>query len=147
MKVILLKDIKGTGKKGEVKNVSDGHARNYLIPKGLVREATTSNITEHTHQVKSKQKRDDEALAAAKELAEQIKALDLVIKMPAGDSGKLFGSVTNNDIAELLKNKGVNIDKRKIVLKNAIKNTGDYEVKLKLYKGVAETVKLSIVKE
>ncbi len=147
MKVLLLKDVKGTGKKGEIKNVSDGHGRNFLIPRGLAREATDSTVTEHMHQEKSKKKRDDEALAAAKELAKKIENLDLEIKMPAGDSGKLFGSVTNADVADLLKSKGVDVDKRKVVLKSAIKNTGEFTLKVKLYKGVSPEFKLKIVNE
>ncbi len=147
MKVLLLKDIKGTGKKGEMKEVSDGHARNFLIPRGMAREATASTVSEHQHQKKSKQKRDAQDLVAAQELKRTIEALDFSIQMPAGDNGKLFGSVTSGDIAKLLADKNIDVDKRKIVVKTAIKNAGEHLIKVKLYKAVVADLKLQIITE
>ncbi len=146
MKVILLKDVKGTGKRGDVKTVSDGHARNYLIPKGLAREATKSSISEHKHHVASEQKRKAEELAEAKKLAEKLAAITLKIESKAGEAGKLFGSITSKEIAEQLETEhGIAVDKRKIQLEHGIKTLGTTEVAIKLYKGVTAKLKVDVV--
>ncbi len=146
MKVILLKDIKGTGRRGDVKQVSDGHARNYLIPKGLAREATKSSLNEHEHHRASEAKRKAEELAAARELAQKIEAIKLTMQSKAGDAGKLFGSITSKEIAEQIEAQhGLVVDKRKIQLEHGIKTLGLSEVAIKIYPTVVATLKVDVV--
>lgn len=146
MKVVLLKDVKGTGKKGELKEVSDGHARNFLFPKGLAREATEATMREMTHQKASLDKRKQEELEAAKALAQQLNETTVVYKTKAGEGGRLFGSITTKDISELLEQqKGIKIDKKKIVLEHAIKTLGESKVEIKVYQGVSASLTLSVV--
>lgn len=145
MKVVLLKDIKGTGKKGELKEVSDGHARNYLIPKGLAREANESAVRELRHQQKSLKKRLATELAEAKELAEKIEKLKLIFEVKAGDGGRLFGSVTSKDVAEKLENEfKIDVDRKKIDVDGGLKTLGLHNVKAKLYTGVDANIKVEI---
>ncbi len=146
MKVILLKDIKGTGKKGDVINASDGHARNYLIPRGLAKEATDGNVKELEHQNASKVKREEDALAAAKKLAEDISKLEITFKTKAGEGGRLFGSITNKDISDLIKtNHKLDIDKKKIVLDQPIRTLGTTNVTIKVYPKVTAQIKVHVI--
>jgi len=143
MKVILLKDIKGTGKKGDIINASDGHARNFLIPRKLAKPATDSSVKELQHQKASAKKRKEEELKKAKELAEELSKIEIKINTKAGESGKLFGSITNKDIAEILKKDyGHKIDKKKIVM-DAIKAIGRTEIQIKVYPNVV--AKLNVI--
>lgn len=136
MKVILLKDIKGTGKKGDVINASDGHARNYLIPRGLAKEATDGSVKEVQHQKEAADKRKAQELAEAKALADKISSLSIEFKQKVGEGGKLFGAITTKDIAELLeKTHGIKVDKKKIEIGN-IKAIGSFTADLKIYQGV-----------
>jgi len=148
MKVILLKDVKGTGKKGDVVNVSDGHGRNYLIPRGLAREATEGNLNELKQQKEAQKKKQKRELQEAKDLAEKISKITLTIKGKAGEGGKLFGSITSKDIAEKLsKEHKIKIDKRKIVLDNPIKELGTHSVEIKVYPEITGTVKVQVLSE
>lgn len=148
MKVILLKDIKGTGKKGDVINVSDGHGRNYLIPRGLAKEATAGNINNLKAQKASEKKRQDKEFQAAKDLAERISKITLKFKSKAGEGGKLFGSITTKDIAaKLKKDYKINVDKRKIVLDNPIKELGACYVDVKVYPEVSSKMKIEVTSE
>ena len=134
MKVILLKDVKGSGVKGDVVNVSDGHARNFLFPRGLAIEATKANLNQLKEKERAQQKRKDQEVQEARDLAKQISELTLVIKAKSGESGKLFGSVTNKEIAqELKKQHKITIDRKKIVLNEPIKELGQMELEVKLY--------------
>lgn len=143
MRVILLKDIKGTGKKGDVVNASDGHARNYLLPRGLAKEATDGSVKEVQHQKESADKRKAAELAEAKALAEKISTLSIEFKSKAGEGGKLFGAITSKDVSELLeKTHGIKVDKKKIEIGN-IKAIGTFTAELKVYQGV--TAKLTVV--
>lgn len=148
MKVILQKDIKGVGKKGEIINASDGHARNYLLPKGLAVEANKNNINSLERR---KQKEDDkraEELATARALKEDIEKVDFVMSAKAGESGKLFGTITNKEIGKYLEDKGnIKIDKKKIVLKRAIKNIGEFPVSFKLHPKVTAEVTVKITEQ
>ncbi|MCK8060881.1 MULTISPECIES: 50S ribosomal protein L9 [unclassified Fusibacter] len=147
MKVILLKDVKGTGKKGEVKEVNDGHARNFLIPRKLAKPATDASVKELSHQKASHEKKMQEELEAAKELAKRIDAITLTISSKSGEGGKLFGSITSKDIAELLnKEHGLDIDKRKIQLTGAIKTLGTQKIDIKVYPQVSGTITV-VIKE
>ena len=134
MKVILLKDVKGSGVKGDVVNVSDGYARNFLFPKGLAIEATKANLNELKKRERAQQKRIEQEMQEARELAKKISDLTLVIKAKSGENGKLFGSVTNKEIAqELKKQHKITIDRKKIVLNEPIKQLGQMELEVKLY--------------
>ncbi len=134
MQVILLQDVRGVGKAGEVAKVSDGYARNMLLPRKMAKEATPATLKElEKTQAKNEAKRAED-LAAAKELAKKLQALKVVVKTKSGEGGRLFGSITSKDIADALKEQhGVDIDKRKFNLENPIKQTGDYMVEIKLY--------------
>lgn len=143
MRVILLKDIKGTGKKGDVVNASDGHARNFLLPRGLAKEATDGSVKEVQHQKESADKRKAAELAEAKALAEKIGTLSIEFKSKVGEGGKLFGAITSKDVSELLeKTHGIKVDKKKIEIGN-IKAIGTFTAELKVYQGV--TAKLTVV--
>lgn len=147
MKVILQQDVKGIGKKGEVKEVSDGHARNYLLPRKLVVEATQGNVNAHTAQQKSKQKKEQEELEKAKALAAKLEKEAIIITAKAGEGGKLFGAVTNKQIAEALNKKKYKIDKRKITLEEPIRTLGVTQVLVKIYPEVTATINVQVVEE
>ena len=146
MKVILLQDVKGSGKAGDVVKVSDGYARNLLIPKGFAIEANDKNM-----KALKKKKAEEEAQyqadkAAALEVKAQIK--EFVIKTKGGENGKLFGSITSADIAEAVKEQsGADIDKKKIQLDSPIKQVGDFEVPVKLFHEVSAVLKVKTVAE
>jgi len=145
MIVILTKDVKGTGKAGEVVKVSDGYARNMLIPKGLAREATEGNIRNLEKQKAIAEEKREEQKAAAQELAKKIEALELEIKSKGGENGKLFGSITSKDIAEALaKQENIKVDKKKVDLASPIKQTGVTEVSVKLFPEVAAKLKVRV---
>ncbi|WP_026052841.1 50S ribosomal protein L9 [Ruminococcus flavefaciens] len=146
MKVILLQDVKGSGKKGELKNVADGYARNMLIPKGLAVEANASNMNKLEGAQASAQHKIDVDVQNANEAAAKIKGKKLEIKAKAGSNGKLFGSVTGANVAEALAEQlGVKVDKKKVVLSTDIKNFGSYTATVKLYNGISETVDIEVI--
>ena len=143
MKVILLEDVKSLGKKGEVVNVSDGYARNFILPKKLGVEATSKNLNDLKLQKANAEKVAAEQLAAAKELAEKIEKLTITLKMKAGEGGKAFGSVSSKEIAAAAADQlKLDIDKKKLVLPEPIKTFGNHEVPVKLHKDV--TAKLTV---
>ncbi len=145
MKVILLKDVKGTGKKGDIKDVSDGHARNFLIPRGLAKEATSSSIKEHNAQEKSAKKRIEEDTKNANELKAKLESHKFVFTVKAGDSGKLFGAITNKEIAEKIKTDlGIDVDKKKVVISGGIKSTGSHDVVVKLYREISAKIVVEV---
>ena len=145
MIVILLKDVKGVGKSGEVVKVSDGHARNMLLPKGLAKEATEGNVRNLEKQKEIKEANRQKELAEARELAEKIGQSKVTIVTKSGEGGRLFGSITSKDIAEALADQHkITIDKRKIGLENPIKHTGDFELELKIYPEVTAKLKVTI---
>lgn len=147
MKVILVKDVKNVGKAGEIANVSDGYGRNYLLPRGLAIEATESNLKALDEKKKAEEKKRKQELDEAKEMAKKLSNLNLVLKVKAGENGKLFGSVTSKDVEEALKEKGFYIDKKKISFDEAVKTTGTYYVDVRLYQGVTAKVKVDVVPE
>lgn len=145
MLVILNKDVKGTGKAGDVVKVNDGFARNMLIPKGLAIEATAGNVRQLEKKKAIEAEKKAEEKAAALQLAEKIKTIAVVIKTKAGDNGKIFGSITSKDIAEELKKQhSIDVDKKKIQLSSPIKNTGEISVEIKLYSEVTATLKVVV---
>lgn len=148
MKVILLQDVKGHGKKGDVVNASDGYARNYLLPKGLAVEANAKNLTELKNKKAAEDKRKQQEYEEAKMLAEKISKVQVEIKAKSGENGKLFGSVTNKEIADVLKSKhGLSIDKKKIVLPEPIKSLGSFQLEVKVYPEVSAKLAVKVVEE
>ena len=146
MKVILLEDVKSLGKRGDIKEVSDGYARNCLLNKKLAVEATTKNINHLEHENKVRAEKEAKALADAKELAVKLGQTTIELKAKAGDAGRLFGSITNKEVADAIAAQlGVDIDKRKIEIKDAIKVLGEYEVLVKLHSQVHQKVKVKVV--
>ena len=145
MQVIMLKDVKGTGKKGDIVKVSDGFARNRLIPGGMALEATPQNLKAIEREKANHEKKVAEETAAAKEIAAKISAEPFVVKTKVGDAGKVFGSITSMNIADAIKEQtGVEIDKKKIVLDKPIKETGVSKVEVKLYTGVTASVEVKV---
>ena len=133
MKVILLTDVKGKGKKGQMIEVSDGYARNYMLPRKLAQEATAEAVNTMRMNDKATAERQARERAEAVAISKQLRELTLVVKAKGGGAGRLFGAVTTTEIADALKkNAGINIDKRKLVLDENIKNVGTYTVKAKL---------------
>ena len=133
MKVILLQDVKGKGKKGQMLEVSDGYARNFMLPKKIAIEATPDAINTMRMNDKATQERIAKEKAAALELSKQLREMTLVVTAKGGGAGRLFGSVTNQEIADALKAKaGISLDKRKIVITDTIKSIGTYTVTCKL---------------
>ena len=132
MKVILLQDVKGKGKKGQMIEVSDGYARNFMLPKKMAIEATADAINTMKMNDKATQERIAREKAEAMEVSKKLRAMTLVVKAKGGGAGRLFGAVTNAEIAAALEKQGVKLDKRKIVLGENIKNFGTYTVTCKL---------------
>ncbi|QAT41766.1 50S ribosomal protein L9 [Aminipila luticellarii] len=145
MIVILLKDVKGSGKAGEVVKVSDGYARNMLIPKGLAKEATDGNVRNLEKQKAILAEKKAEEKAAAQKLADKLKEVTVSIVTKGGEGGRLFGSITSKDISEALnKQHKIDIDKKKFVLESPIKTTGAFSVEVKLYPEVTGTIKVNV---
>ena len=145
MKVILLKDVKSQGKAGDIIEVSDGYARNFLFTKGLGVEATAANLNEAKLKKANEEKRAAEDLAKAKQTAEELKNVSVTVKIKAGADGKTFGSVSSKEIAEAVKEPaGMEIDKKKIVLKDPIKALGNYTIPVKLHAQVQGEFSLKV---
>ncbi len=143
MKVILLQDEKKLGKKGDIVDVSEGYARNYILPKKIGAEATPKNLNDLKLQKANAEKVAQEQLDAAKALAEVLASKQVVVKIKAGEGGKAFGSVSSKEIAAAFKEQhGIEIDKKKIQLPESLKNFGSYEVNIKLHPQV--TGKLTV---
>ena len=145
MIVILTQDVKGKGKAGDVVKVSDGYARNMLLPKGLAKEATQGNVRSLEKQRALAEEKKAEQKAAAQKLAERLESITVNIQTKGGESGKLFGSITSKDIAEALQEQeNVKVDKKKIDLPSPIKQTGTEVVTVKLFEGVNAKLKVSV---
>ncbi len=148
MKVILLKDVKGQGNKGAIVNVSDGYARNFLFPQKLAMEANAQNMNDIKHKQAAESGRKQHELDAAKKLAMKISECVVVMKVRCGEKGKLFGSVTNKEIADALKNQHkITVDKKKIVLPEPIKTMGTFEPEVKVYPDVTTKLKVRVEEE
>ena len=148
MIVILNRDVKGTGKAGDVVKVSDGYARNMLLPRGYATEATDGNIRNLEKQKAIMAKEKADAKAAAEKTAEKIKDKKVIIKTKAGEGGRLFGSITSKDIAEAAsKQLGIKLDKKKIMLAQPIKSMGTFNIDVKLYSEVTGTFKVQVTEE
>ena len=147
MEVILRDHVDNVGKRGDVVKVADGYARNYLLPRKLALPATDANKHWIARERKISEAREGEERVAAEALAERLVALDLHVSRKVGDNDAMYGSVTNADIADLLKEKGFDIDRRKILLPDAIRTIGESHVPVKLHRDVTAQLKLTVVKE
>lgn len=146
MKVILLEDVKNVGKKGTLINASDGYAKNFLLPKKLAMEATKGNINELELKKRAEEKKKQQELEDAKILAEKLSKHEVVISVKTGENGKLFGSVTNKEIAEAFeKQTGIAIDKKKVVLEEPFKMVGTRTVTVKIHPQVSAEITVKIV--
>ena len=145
MKVILLEDVKALGKKGEIVNVNDGYARNFILPKKLGLEATSKNLNDLKLQNANEERKAKEILEAAQAFAKDLESKSVVIKMKAGEGGKVFGSVSSKEIATAFKEQcDVDIDKVSIQLTDAIKAFGTYEVPVRLHQQVTGKLKVKV---
>lgn len=140
MKVLLLKDVKAQGKKGEIIDVNDGYARNFLIKKGMGIEATASIINEKKQKDESLARKKQQEYENAVELGKILSGKEIDVAIKCGENGKLFGALTAKEIAESLAKLGYDIDKKKIVLKENIKATGCYDIEIKLYANVSTKI-------
>ena len=144
MKVILLQDVKGTGKKNDIIEVSDGYARNCLFKKKLAKEATSTEINALNGQRKAEEFHKAEEVKRLKELASSMNGKEIECFVKCGENGKVFGSITSKEIADKLAENGFEVDKKKIVLKEAIKNVGVYSVEIKLLPDVSAQIKVKV---
>lgn len=148
MKVILKQDVKNLGKTGDIKEVSDGYARNFLIPKGLADEATTNKLKETQEKNTREAKRKDKEKADAEEMKKRLDGQTVKIKAKAGTGDKLFGAVTSREIAEILQKEfSLSLDKKKIEMGEAIKHLGQYKIKIKIYPSIQAEVKVIVEAE
>ncbi|MFC4077255.1 50S ribosomal protein L9 [Salinithrix halophila] len=146
MKVIFQKDVKGQGKMGEVKEVSEGYARNFLLPRKLAVEASSGNLNALKEQKRREEERKNEELAEAKELARKLENLDVMLRTKAGDGGRLFGSITSKQIGQHLKQQhGIQVDKKKIQLNDPIRTLGVTKVPVKLHPKVTATLSVQVL--
>lgn len=146
MKVILLEDIKGVGKKDEVIQASDGYARNFLFPKKLAVEANNENMSKLKAKQNAKQYQKGQEKAQAEELAKKLKEISLKIAVKSGENGKIFGSITSKEIADQLKEQyKIEVDKKKIDLKEPMKTLGSFLVSIRLFEGVIGPLKVQII--
>ena len=146
MKVILLGDVKALGKKGDVVEVAEGYARNFLLPRNLASEANKGALAAHADQKRANEKKEAQSLADAKDLANKIEQTKLAVKAKAGGNGKLFGAVTNADVADAIHDAlSVAVDKHKIEIKSQIKALGAYPVEVKLHKNVVAKATINVV--
>ncbi|HIS19341.1 MAG TPA: 50S ribosomal protein L9 [Candidatus Coprovivens excrementavium] len=147
MKVILLQDVKKQGKKDQIIEVSDGYARNYLIKNGLAVPASTSNQKALNRELDKRKAAEEAFIAECQEIAKKLKNVEVIIKVKTGEQDKVFGTVSSKQICEELKNKGFNIDKKKIVLDHSLDSLGTHVVKIELHKKVIAEVRVTLKKQ
>lgn len=147
MKVIFIKDMKGQGKKGQVKEVSEGYAQNFLLPRGIARPATDGNMKTLDNQKAAEDRRKLEEKAEAEALAKKLEAEVTELKAKSGEGGRLFGAITSKQIAEALAAKGLKVDKRKIELDEPIRTLGVTQVTVKVHPEVKATLKVQVTEE
>jgi len=147
MKVILLDDVTKVGRRGEVREVSDGYARNFLIPKKLALSATAGNLKNLEHIKKQQEAKADRVKADAESLRAKIEALVYEERRQASEEGKLFGSVTTQDIADFLVSRGIDIDRKRLTLEEPIKALGDFSVSMRLHPDVTAQLKVTVARE
>ncbi len=148
MKVIFVKDLKGQGKVGEEKNISDGYAKNFLIPKGYAIEATAANLNDYKGKKDSVEFKKQQEIDHANELKEAISKISLTISAKSGENGKLFGSITSKELAaKLNSDHKISVDKKKFVLPDGIKTTGTTMVDIKLHPGITAKLNVKVISE
>lgn len=147
MKVLLLVDVRGTGKKGEIKEVADGYANNFLIKTGKAKRADNEAISENKNRKEAHDYHKEQERLAAVKLGEELKNASITVKIKCGENGKTFGSITAKEIAEVLNQKGYNVDKRKIELASPIKTVGSYTVTARLHSEVSVKLNVEVVPE
>jgi large subunit ribosomal protein L9 len=147
MKILLKQDVHKIGKKGEILEVKEGYARNFLIPNGLAVAASDGAVKQVEEEKKAQGRRRTREVEESQALADKLKKLVITIQHKAGEEGKLFGSITSTEIAEVLKKKGFDVDKKKIILDEPIRFAGVYTVKLKLHSEVTAQLSLSVEKQ
>lgn len=147
MKYIFLQDVKGQGKKGDIKELSDGYARNFLLPRGLAAPASEGNVKSLENQKTAEKNKKDQEKQLARQLADRIEAITLKIKVKTGGGGRLFGAITSNQVANELESQKISIDKRKIIMDDPIKILGTSEVIIKLHPEVKAVLKIEVVEE
>ncbi len=147
MKVIFIEDVPNTGQKGEIKEVTSGYARNYLIPKGLALEATPGRLKDLEMKEKTRARKSAKESGEAKKVADKIEGKTVTIKAKTGEGGKLFGSVTSADIVALLAGSGVQLDKKKIALEEPIKTLGEHNVLIKLHPEITASITVLVEPE
>lgn len=148
MKVIFIKDLKGQGKTGEEKNISDGYAKNFLIPKGYAIEATNANINDYKGKKESQEFKKQQEVEHAEALKNSLKDITLIMKAKSGDNGKLFGSITSKEVAAKLNDDyKILIDKKKFILPDGIKNIGTCTIDIKLYPGIVGKLTVNVISE
>lgn len=148
MKVILVQDVKNLGRKNELVNVAEGYGRNFLIPRGLAVEATEANMKRHVQEQQREADKQERAAAEARETAARLGEKALVLKVKAGEGGRLFGSVTSSDIAEQVERQfGVTVDRRRIELDEPLKTIGSHKVSIRLHPGIQAELEVNVVED
>ena len=144
MKVILLQDVKGLGKEGQIVEVSDGYGRNFLLKKKLAKESSASNLNEARLKQGARAEHEKRALEAAQDLKKTLEGKSITLRMKSGEGGKLYGAVTSADVADELKRNGFDIAKKQVVIDNAIKNIGTFGVRIKLHPQVSCEINVNV---
>ncbi len=147
MRIILKKDVESVGKAGDLVNVSDGYARNFLIPRGLGIEASSKNMKALKNEMETAARRATKEKEAAQSMVERLEGVTCTISRKVGQQDKLFGSVTTKDIGDALREQGIEIDKRGIILGEPIKSLGEFSVKIKLHSGISTDIKVVVAGE
>lgn len=147
MKIILKKDVESVGKSGNLVDVSDGYARNFLIPRGLGIEATSNNMKALKSEIQAAEKRIEKKKEAAQSVATRLQNVTCTISRKVGQQNKLFGSVTTKDIGDALREQGIEIDKKDIVLEEPLKSLGEFSVKIKLHSGISANITVVVAGE
>lgn len=146
MRIILLQDHEGLGSAGDQLDIKDGFARNYLIPRGIALKADKNSLKKFQEMARLKDLKKDHALKKSKELAEKLRSVSLTVPVQVGEEDRVFGAVTSLEIAQQLKDKGYEIDKRQIMLEEPIKSLGVFEIPIKLHSEITTSVKLWVIK-
>lgn len=147
MKVILMEDVPKLGRRGEVREVATGYARNFLLPKKLAVEATPGNIQNLEHLRRQRERLEARAREAAQAVAERVAALHFVVGTRASEDGRLYGSVSTQDIVEFLERQGIAVEKRRVLLEEPIKALGEYQVAIRLHGDVTATLRVTVTRE
>ena len=147
MKVVLLKDVKGTGKKGEIKEVSDGYAKNFLFKTGAAKIADNTSMNENKNKQSAQAYHKANEIADAKELAKKLQDKSVTLSIKCGENGKTFGSISNKEVADALEKQGFKLDKKKIEIKEPIKSIGSYQIVIRIYPEITAKINLNIISQ